>query len=161
MKIETKKEQVPYIFLDIDGVLNNQEHILKLIELLGREQYSQLIRDLEEIPFDYRSCQLLQELINKTKAEVILSSTWRISSKLIKGIEKYADIKIKDITPRLYDIRGKEIQKYLDEHKEIVNYVIIDDDSDMLENQKERFVKTDFKIGLTVKEIIKCEKILQ
>ena len=29
------------IFLDIDGVLNNEIHILKLVELLGKEQYFQ------------------------------------------------------------------------------------------------------------------------
>lgn len=148
------------IFLDIDGVLNNQNHIVKLIKLLGEKQYAQLIKDLGEIPFDYRSCKLLQKLVNKTKAEIILSSTWRISTKLIRGIEKYTGIKIKDITPRLIDIRGKEIQQYLDNHKEITNYVIIDDDSDMLESQKNHFVKTDSKVGLTIKEIIECEKIL-
>lgn len=148
------------IFLDIDGVLNNQDHIVKLIELLGERQYSQLIKDLGEIPFDYRSCELLQKLINETKAKVILSSTWRINPKLIKGIEKYAKIKIQDITPRLYDIRGKEIQQYLDNHKEITEYVILDDDDDMLEEQMKYFVKVNNKIGLTIKEIIQCENIL-
>lgn len=34
------------IFLDIDGVLNNENHILELVELLGKEQYFQLHKDL-------------------------------------------------------------------------------------------------------------------
>ena len=47
------------IFLDVDGVLNNENHILTLVEMLGEEQYGQLLRDLGEIPLDYHSCILL------------------------------------------------------------------------------------------------------
>ena len=148
------------VFLDIDGVLNNQNHILKLIELLGEKQYCQLNKDLGEIPFDYRSCKWLHKLIKETNADVILSSTWRISKDLINGIEKYAEIKIKDVTPRLNTIRGEEIQQYLDTHKEITNYVIIDDDKDMLESQKDHFVNTDFLNGFTKGKYILCKKIL-
>lgn len=149
------------IFLDIDGVLNNQNHIIQLHkQLLGEAQYLQLLKDLGEIPFDYRSCKLLQELIKETDAKVILSSTWRISYRLIKGIEKYAGIEITDITPRLNDIRGKEIQQYLNEHNEIINYVILDDDSDMLDSQQEHFVRVNPKVGFTIKEKINCRSIL-
>lgn len=148
------------IFLDIDGVLNNESHIVKLVELLGNEQYLQLLKDIQEIPFDYRSCKLLQELINETNAEIILSSTWRISPKLIEAIEKYAEIKIKDKTPRLNTIRGEEIKSYLDSHKEITNYVILDDDSDMLKEQWGNFVKVNNKLGFTKTEYILCRNIL-
>lgn len=149
------------IFLDIDGVLNNQNHIEKLVELLGEEQYFQLNKDLGEMPFDYRSCKWLHKLIKETDAEIILSSTWRMSKDLIKGIEKFAEIKIKDITPILQDIRGKEIQQYLDTHKEITNYVIIDDDTDMLKEQFAHFSKTNFMNGFTEQNYIECKNILQ
>lgn len=150
------------IFLDIDGVLNNQSHIIELRDnVLGKEQYTQLVKDLGEIPFDYRSCRLLQELIKETDAKVILSSTWRISSELIKGIEKYAGIKITDITPTLNDKRGKEIQQYLNEHNEITNYVILDDDSDMLDSQQKHFIRTNPKVGFTIIEKVNCRAILE
>ena len=149
------------IFLDIDGVLNNQSHIEKLVELLGEEQYYQLNKDLGEMPFDYRCCKWLHKLIKETDAEIILSSTWRMSKDLINGIERFAEIKIKDITPRLQDIRGKEIQQYLDQHKEITNYVIIDDDTDMLKEQFAHFSKTDFMNGFTKQNYIECKNILQ
>lgn len=149
------------IFLDIDGVLNNEEHIVKIHGLLGKEQYLDLLRETGELPFDYRSCELLQEFIKTTNAEVILSSTWRLNPEAPNIIKRYAGIEIKDITPRLKGIRGEEIQKYLDNHKEITNYVILDDDSDMLESQKEHFVKVNNKVGLTIKEIIQCENILK
>ena len=151
------------IFLDIDGVLNNSNHTLKLINLLGMEQYYQLNKDLGELPFDYESCVLLHKLIKKTQAEIILSSTWRISPYLIKGIERYANIEIKDITPKLgfEAIRGNEIQQYLDTHKEITNYVILDDDKDMLENQLNHFVNTDWKVGFCKADYDKALKILK
>ena len=149
------------IFLDIDGVLNNEEHIVKIHGLLGKEQYLDLLREIGELPFDYRSCELLQKFIKETNVEVILSSTWRLNPEAPNIIKRYAGIEIKDITPRLNGIRGEEIQQYLDNHKEISNYVILDDDSDMLESQKKHFVKVNNKVGLTIKEIIQCENILK
>lgn len=148
------------IFLDIDGVLNNQNFIIKLINLIGKTQYSQLLKDLGEIPFDYRSCKLLKKLIKETNSEIVLSSTWRISKILINGIEKYAELKIKDITPRLYDIRGKEIKQYLDNHTEISNYVILDDDTGMLEEQLENFVHINSLNGFKKTDYIKAKNIL-
>lgn len=148
------------IFLDIDGVLNNQSQIVKLVELLGQEQYLEILHEIQEIPFDYRSCKLLQELVKETDAEIILSSTWRLNPKGIESIEKYARIKIKDKTPRLNDIRGKEIKQYLEEHKEITRYVILDDDTDMLEEQRQYFIKVNPIFGFTKTEYIQCRNIL-
>ena len=53
------------------------------------------------------------------------------------------------------------IEKYLDKHKEITEYVILDDDSDMLPEQKGHFVKVDAKKGLTMRNIIDCENKLK
>ena len=116
------------------------------------------------MPFDFRSVELLKKLIKETgyEAEIVLSSTWRLSPKLINAIEKYTGLKIKDKTPRLLSqLRGVEIQKYLEEHTEITNYVIIDDDSDMLEEQKEHFVKINSKYGFRRKDYERCLQILQ
>lgn len=149
------------IFLDIDGVLNNEAHLVKLIELLGREQYLEILHQTHEIPFDFRSCVLIKELVEETKAEIILSSTWRINPKGIETIEKYAGLKIKDKTPRLNtSIRGEEIKQYLDTHKEITSYVILDDDADMLEKQLKYFIKINPKLGFTKTEYITARNIL-
>ena len=157
----SEADNIKVIFLDIDGVLNNEEHIVKIHGLLGKEQYLDLLREIGELPFDYRSCELLQKFTKETNVEVILSSTWRLNPEAPNIIKRYAGIEIKDITPRLHSIRGEEIQQYLDNHKEITNYVILDDDNDMLESQKEHFVKVNNKYGLTIKEIIQCENILK
>lgn len=153
------------IFLDIDGVLNNELFTIMLHDrLLGKEQYYQCFKDLGEMPFDYRSCYILQALIRDTGAKVVLSSTWRLSQKHIDGIKRYAGIEIHDKTPRIIDksgCRGDEIQLYLHEHPEIENYVIIDDDSDMLPMQMSHFVKCDGKCGFGDAEYVRCRKILE
>ena len=160
------------LFLDISGVLYTKEYITKIINLLGRSQYVALLRNIM-IPFDYRSCKLLRDFVTKTNTKVILSSTWRLNPKSFNIIREYAGIEIYDKTPTLieitrkekqqyiYNYRGEEIQQYLDNHKEITNYVILDDDdSNILESQMKHFVKVDGKVGLTIKEIIQCEEIL-
>lgn len=47
--------------------------------------------------------------------------------------------------------RGEEIKYWLDEHPYILEYVIIDDDETILEEQKSRFVKTDPMNGMQQK----------
>lgn len=150
------------IFLDIDGVLNNIQHITLLYEeLLGEKQYVQLRRELGAMPFDYRSCKLLQDLIKHTNADIILSSTWRLNDKNIQIIEGYTGIQIKDKTPGLSCSRGIEINTYLNEHPEITNYVIIDDDTDMMAEQASHFVKCNTNTGFTQKEYEEALKILE
>ena len=56
--------------------------------------------------------------------------------------------------------RGYEIKEWLDKHTDIMNYVIIDDDSDMLKEQKKHFIRTSELTGLTSKLTEKAIKIL-
>ncbi|MBO7695754.1 MAG: hypothetical protein J6T10_24250 [Methanobrevibacter sp.] len=150
------------IFLYVDGVLNNVKHCSLLADkLLGREQYLELLKQMKGIPFDYRSCMLLQKLINKSKAYVVLSSTWRLNSEAINELKEYAGIEIVDRTPILDTTKGEEIQKYLDLNPHIKNYVIIDDDSDMLKKQMSHFVECNTINGFTKKEYKRALKILK
>ena len=55
--------------------------------------------------------------------------------------------------------RGKEIQDFIEENN-VKNYVILDDDSDMLESQMSNFVNTDCDLGLTKNDYLKAVKIL-
>ena len=156
------KKRRKVIFLDIDGVLNNENHIINLVSALGEKQYYKLLEGIEGTPFDYENCNLLKMLIDKTGAEVVLSSSWRLNPKGIEILEKYTGIKVSGATPlKLDTIRGKEIKEYLDNHSEVVNYVILDDDDDMLDEQRNNFVKVNRKFGLMLTDIIKCENILE
>lgn len=62
------------------------------------------------------------------------------------------------------NIRGEEIQAWMDRAKErgkdISHYIIIDDDSDMLPEQMEFFIKTDMRTGLTTKAALQAIEIL-
>ena len=49
--------------------------------------------------------------------------------------------------------RGAEIDGWLKEHPEVVNYVIIDDRTDFTDEQKEHFVHVDPMWGLTDKHV--------
>ena len=66
----------------------------------------------------------------------------------------------------LYDVtgvscdRGTEIQQYIDKHNDIENYVILDDDSDMLNSQIYHFVQTNFEFGLTEQQVSLAIKVL-
>ena len=56
--------------------------------------------------------------------------------------------------------RGEEIAAWLEEHPEVTQYVIFDDDFDMTEEQKKKhFVQTHWNTGITHKHIEKALKI--
>ena len=117
------------IFLDIDGVLN--------VYCEWRDEYG--------CTFHKHFEDNLKWIIEQTKAKIVISSTWRFS-----GLEVMQEMWSKrelagdviDVTPHI-DIckRGEEIQYWMDNNK-IANYVIIDDDTDMLDSQKNNFVQT-------------------
>ena len=63
-------------------------------------------------------------------------------------------------TPVINAIRGVEIQDWLNQHPDTKSYVIIDDDRDMLPEQKRNFVKVDCCDGILWKDFQKAAKIL-
>lgn len=125
------------IFLDIDGVLN--------VYCQNRDQYGCTFHD--------HFVNNLKYLINQTDAKIVISSSWKLA-----GLQEMIDMwlfrqlpgEVIDITPNLtYGpslntsiARGYEIEQWLELHPEVINYVIIDDDDDMLDNQMNNFVKT-------------------
>ncbi len=170
------------IFLDIDGVLNHQEWYQKRADLVDQNEISSQYPFYE---FDPESVDLLNYIIDKTGAKVVVSSTWRIGTSP-KDLQEILDRvgftgEVIDTTPhfsaRGFDNMGEKIgysvprgceidwwlknqgnfqrinwsrevqQEYLDKAK-VKNYVILDDDSDMLFNQREHFVKTYTMHGL-------------
>lgn len=134
------------IFLDIDGVLNDQNSIATAEDGAGIDGWKpDAVRQLKRI-------------LAETGAEIVISSTWRLgirlaaknaddsASELKKGFKRFDLPAWVGVTPRKLSNchRGFEIQMYLDKHPEVNRYVIIDDDSNMLEHQTPFFVKTEF-----------------
>ena len=125
------------IFLDIDGVLNC--HTTK-------ERYGCFLG------IDQKLIKIFNEIIKKTQAKVVLSSTWRLDNNWREVMKKNGlQCEFIDRTPHLSDglyCRGFEINKWLSENK-VDKYCIIDDDNDMLPGQK--LFHTTFEKGLTEK----------
>ena len=122
----------------------------------------------------------IKQIIDATGAKIVVSSSWRH-----KTVQETIDTMIGrpkrcprnrmfnwfidnlyDVTPWFCDDkyngtgRGGEIQTWLDAHPEVDNYVIIDDDGDMLDEQLFHFVETNFEDGITELETNWAIKIL-
>jgi len=109
------------IFLDIDGVMNHRDYMVR----------SRLHHLQEFCPIAVRN---LREIIKRTGAMVVISSTWRKFKDIDKVMFCYdLDQYVVGKTPILEDeIRGKEIQQYIDNSDfEVEQFIIIDDDADM------------------------------
>jgi hypothetical protein len=157
------------IFLDIDGVLNHEVFYIERFEKCY---------DAGEIAYPYseidpKSVNNLNQLIKETGAEVVISSTWRHSgiNYCKDALEFHGFIgKIIDKTPDLRSddcLRGNEILKWIKDNEPLVGpyynfteYVILDDDSDMLYWQRNNFLLIDRFVGLTMGDVFRAKKIL-
>lgn len=120
--------------------------------------------------------KLIKRIVDETAAKIIVSSSWRMQT--VEETRKSMIYKEKRcprnkmlywLIDNLYDVtpwvglgngRGGEIQQYLNDHPEIDNYVIIDDDSDMWDSQLYHFVQTNYEDGITETEAIRAIKVL-
>jgi len=133
------------IFLDIDGVLNSEAYFIargKNFSLLPKFSY-----DLDPI-----AVERLNKIMDSTNAEIVLSSTWRLSPlQQVVDALKYKGFKhdIKFTTTRQHMDRGLQILKFVEEN-DLQQYVVIDDDSYDIEVyiDKDKFVHTRWKTGL-------------
>lgn len=135
------------IFLDIDGVLNSRRSAIAYAE--------PLLTTMDPI-----AVRLLHKIVDRSKAKIVVSSTWRYWSDWETtiwgclregGWPAQGEYPIIDRTPRINtrdSIRGDEIKMWLDAHAEVESYIILDDDSDMLEEQMPHFVHCDHDVGL-------------
>ena len=145
------------VFLDIDGVLNNFASIAESVRILPEKVL------------------LIQHLVNRTDAKVVISSSWKndLTLKELKIVLGRAGLStmgtIIGVTPSYQASRGGEIDRYIRENHfgatkdtgEEDRFVIIDDDdSGILEYQEPFFVKTHMKFGVTYHDIERAYNIL-
>lgn len=143
------------IFLDIDGVLNSEQY------------YRTVNRKEKELDrFDPKVVALLIDLVGEFSAKLVISSTWRFGALSLlrhevkkSGLNKYLHNDWR--TPQTYPPhRGKEIKLWLDKHQGVENYLILDDDDNMLNEQLAHYVKTDIKFGMQKENFEKARLIL-
>ena len=107
----------------------------------------------------------LRHIVNKTDAEIVLSSSWRncgLLPKLCRILREY-NLHISDITPYILDraSRGREIRAWLDDHTGVESFVILDDeDFDIVNMFPDNIVKTNSEVGLQKEDAEKCIAIL-
>ena len=104
----------------------------------------------------------MNRLVTETNARIVVSSSWR-GDYALQTIFSLAGIiePIYGETPRLESrFRGEEIAKWLGERQEPYKYVILDDDSDMLDTQCNHFIHIDWEVGLTEENVNEAIKIL-
>ena len=160
------------IFLDVDGVLNNNI-FLKKRRIILKENKGIYIPRLDDKNFI-----ALKTLVERTNAKIILSSYWRyyfdknlmpnnnglhnhgkdLTLKLRKHNLSLKDKTSTDLTR--FQKRGDIIKEYLHTHEDIDNFVILDDDNIMKEFTDTNLVQTKPEYGLTMSDVKKAENIL-
>ena len=142
------------LFLDMDGVLSTPRAWCVQTHLPYPDRW-----------VDPVATCMLNMACARSGAVMVVSSTWRLHYSRdgwLKCMHRWgltcglhADWRTPD-RARACDVRGREIQRWLDAHPEITEYVILDDDSDMLEHQLTRLVCTDSHDGMMMRHHIKC-----
>lgn len=148
------------IFLDFDGVITTYKSKWKI---------------------DMNKIKIINDICDKTNAKIVVTSTWRIGHRgdvlafneyLTQYIVKHNYLdnvqdtfdkfigNIVGMTDSVGTCRGNEIKFYMNEHPDVENYVILDDDSDMCDYQLFNFVQTDTYEGITERDAKLCVDIL-
>ena len=96
---------------------------------------------------------LLGNVVVATRAEVVLSSTWRLERRsygLIDDALKAKGIEIHGKTKKIErSSRAEEILDWLDKHPNVERYAVLDDMDDAGAGIESNFFQTDSEKGLT------------
>jgi len=150
------KEKIFYIFLDIDGVLNNMEY---WNECFARHQVKGIM-SMNCFPFDPKCLNNLMKLNQELQrrnysVKIILSSTWRLNDYDVAIVNsRLAEYGMR-ISERTLSLssgnRGLEIKHFLNEEgmPKADNYFILDDEvKDIVEQFEEKhIIHTNFDTG--------------
>jgi len=160
------------IFLDIDGVLNSDVYTESELykQATAGMSDAKIMLVAHHLHLDPDALNLLNDLVARSGAEVVLSSTWRIKyspeevTEMLKG--RGGNFVVTASTPNLqrrmseYFTRGQEIAAYLNSLKERPEAFVILDDRDDMEKLKNNLVLTNPKYGITISDVDKALKIL-
>lgn len=141
-----------YVFLDVDGVLNNFKYIEKCYKKNGNKGFF-----CHNVPFDPKCLKRIAKVVRKYKAKIVLTSTWRLDdtslSILNARLAEYG-VQVSYITEYISSNRGFEIESWLNKQnfsKYLDDFIIIDDEiSDIAPYfDSDKIIKTDFNVGFT------------
>lgn len=140
------------VFLDMDGVVNNWS------TFKTRSFYEAI---------EPEKVRLLNPLIERTQAQIVMSSTWRVSKSaewLGRELHRHG---LKDpqwvigATPILNGLpRGQEIALWCERHKVRHNDIVILDDTSDMAHLRHRLVQTSMDTGLLNTHVERAVKML-
>lgn len=166
------------LFLDHDGVICLSGQWGGRFKKKGYDGNPQTPLDIRMDSFDSKAVKVLNEIIEKTGCEIVVSSDWKKWGDLDKMRKMYVTRGIKppiDLTPNMKDfdemgfglykwknfyeaIRVTEIKEWLKNHTEVTHWVAVDDmDLSKLEN----FVMTTKPYNEGIKQSGIKEKVLK
>jgi hypothetical protein len=182
-------QPIRLLFLDIDGVLNSHKTqvIYGTIAFPGSDSSNGYVDNAHAT--DRLAAELVNKLCEATGAYIVVSSSWRVGSTLaqVRIMLETLGVNPKYIlgkTDTMNGHRGGQIARFksaisspdglkwlkkcelvdedlvLAEKVYVESYAIVDDDSDMREDQKPYFVNTTFMDGLTCALAVELGKIL-
>lgn len=174
------------IFLDIDGVMNGSDEIVDLIKNHGKNGieatfptdtkckllkqlidetgakivlsstwrlHSSSIRDLDAV-FKPHDLHLFDRTCHQVTANKFIGTVY-------EGVAPVQTYKYHEHSDTIIGDRGAEIALWLLEHKDVTNFVILDDESFDIKNWfPNNIVKTNTKIGIQEDHIKKAKEIL-
>lgn len=138
------------IFLDIDGVLNSISY--------------DRVRTDEDGNIDKTRLVLVKELVDKTGAKIVLSSSWRDhweknteyldeEGKKLISVFAEAGLEIYGKTPKIgYLERSEEIRLWLKENPNVTHFVALDDHGYNWGDMEPFLVQTNYRIGRALEE---------
>lgn len=145
------------IFLDVDGVLNSEE------TGFGGFFTEDDIATKENVKWGQGLVDRIRQIVEATNASIVISSTWRRHFSIGKFKDIFLlygwDAPVVDMTPKLNQGRGVEVNAWLNKNR-IESYVIIDDVDQFLIDQKPRFVQTSIMTGITEADTKRAINIL-
>lgn len=146
------------IFLDVDGVLNSMKFDRWLQDHHMKQYYGYEL-------LDQNALLNLQDIVFVTGANIVLSSSWRLSNSCCERLSQQLlpyGLQFIDKTVCLrQEDRGEEIKEWLSRHSEVDHFVILDDEDDFEDKKlKKHFVQTTFDSGLLEEHVNKAIEIL-
>ena len=144
------------VFLDVDGVLNNE-----ITNAVAPSGCTGVIDS---------KVKLLKRIVDATGAKVVLSSDWRLCKPsdpdykyLVNKLKYKGGIVLYGKTPDInWRYRGQEVLAWLGEHPHVKSWVVLDDnDFDFYRKEFDNHVIiTDFYYGLSEDDVEEAIKIL-
>ncbi len=149
----TRKPVRPVIFLDLDNVLITHRACFAAGETANMDTI-----------FDPIAMGLLNRIIEATGAEIVLCTAHRDKPSIRDTLKRNGlkgDFHQHFMTDLGPGPRGEQVQRWLDAHPEVTNYVILDDlEQGFLPSQKPHHVRPPKRDGLSFQNFLDALKVL-